>query len=627
MPEFRVYGGLAAPRAKRATDIVLDPTVPHGRPGHVNIRQHELTRKLLTDLSPRLTDLLELASYVYAADQLARRDTPTMPRLGADWRRSFQFNVAVRDVAFWSRQDIQDQLTTTLQFLTDDTFRFRFSQIQPRPWKQAYMEYIADGPTAQFRPDEVMLFSGGLDSFAGALDALQDPQQRVVLVSHRASPMVAGYQNSLVRALRQRIGQDQLLHLSVEITRGSSKAVEFSQRSRSFLFAVLGFLVAHLCARDTVSFYENGIVSMNLPLATHVVGTRATRTTHPKVLHDFGALFSLVVGRDVQISNPFFWKTKAEVVRGIADLGAGHLIPSTFSCASVREATKQNGRHCGTCSQCLDRRFGVLAAGCGQFEPADIYDVDLFHGERAPGADTIMAEAYVLAAHRHARSSEQAFVSNHVEVLRAAPFLQGLPLSEGVARLHRLHERHGRGVSAVVEQALATSGSIGARLALSDNCLLAMITGPQAQDIVCHDLVEAEPSPAVQADHRPLSILQRPITFSMIENGTVAVFAGEVAIRGRPAALVRLLLQNFVPTTYMKKETIASTLDTTESALRTLISRTRDDLTKQFSEIYGVALATDDVIQNNRWDGYRLNPGLAYVAQAADTGLAKQAAE
>lgn len=221
-----------------------------------------------------------------------------------------------------------------------------------------------------------------------------------------------------------------------------------------------------------------------------------------------------------------------------------------------------------------------------------------------------------------------AFVADYIEILRAAPFLKDLPLSEAVARLHQLHQRHGRAVAEVVKHAISSSSSsLAARLALPDSSLLAMIIGSQAQDIVCRDPVEREPSAATQAGERPLCLLQRPITFSVAEKGGAVVFAGSVTLRGRAAALVTLMLPNFVAANYMTKEQIASALGTTEGALRTLISRAREDLTEQFLRIHGVSLGTDDVIQNNRWDGYRLNPGLAYVPQNADDEATIQAAE
>jgi hypothetical protein len=37
-----------------------------------------------------------------------------------------------------------------------------------------------------------------------------------------------------------------------------------------------------MSGKDRFSFYENGVVSINPPLAGDIVGGRATRTTHPK---------------------------------------------------------------------------------------------------------------------------------------------------------------------------------------------------------------------------------------------------------------------------------------------------------------------------------------------------------
>ena len=468
-----------------------------------------------------------------------------------------------------------------------------------------------------------MLFSGGLDSLAGAVEAALGRGERLALVSHRASPMVASFQNRLVKALRERAGHDRLLHFSVGVTKGGMKAVEFTQRTRSFLFAVLGFLVAHLFNRETVSFYENGVVSLNLPLASHVVGSRATRTTHPKVLHNFSTIFSQVAERDFRVGNPFYWKTKADIVRCIAEFGCGHLIPATFSCASVREATKLSGRHCGICSQCLDRRFGVLAADCGHLEPSTIYDVDLFRGEREPGLDAILAESYVLAASRHAHSSESAFLARHAEILRAVPHLERLSITQGVNRLHQLHQKHGQAVMSVVDWATAGSDTIAARLALPDSSLLAMIMGSQAQDITCTDPAEAEPPAAAQAKARPIWVVPRPIGFAAEPSPAArAIFTDRaITLNGKMAELILALLPNFqtmlmsngtvsgIP--FMKSGTLAETLDVSEPALRQLVHRLRNELAGRFRDAFGAELQDDDIIQSAPWKGYRLNLHLA----------------
>ena len=136
-------------------------------------------------------------------------------------------------------------------------------------------------------------------------------------------------------------------------------------------------MTARLFGLDRVEFFENGIVSLNLPMVAQVVGARATRTTHPQALAGFRAVLSALLGRPFDVANPFMWLTKAEVVGRIAANGLGELIPHTRSCTRVRDMTKLHP-HCGLCSQCVDRRVGVLAAGLDRYDPAEAYAVDLF---------------------------------------------------------------------------------------------------------------------------------------------------------------------------------------------------------------------------------------------------------
>src|SRR5690606_11435438 len=91
----------------------------------------------------------------------------------------------------------------------------------------------------------VTLFSGGLDSLAGAVEAL-DSGESVALVSHQSSTMIRARQRDLVETLRARTRSNQLFHVSVVVNKGSAPARSFTQRSRSFLFATLGFVVARL---------------------------------------------------------------------------------------------------------------------------------------------------------------------------------------------------------------------------------------------------------------------------------------------------------------------------------------------------------------------------------------------
>ena len=54
-------------------------------------------------------------------------------------------------------------------------------------------------------------------------------------------------------------------------------------------------------------------------VADEVIGARASRTTHPMALHWFAQLYSKVLGRDLQMDNPFLFKTKTEVVKFVQE--------------------------------------------------------------------------------------------------------------------------------------------------------------------------------------------------------------------------------------------------------------------------------------------------------------------
>jgi hypothetical protein len=82
------------------------------------------------------------------------------------------------------------------------------------------------------------------------------------------------------------------LHVNVRVNKDKDLGKEYTQRTRSFLFAALGFTVARMVGTSNLRFYENGVVSLNLPVCAQVIGGRATRTTHPRVLVEMAELFS-----------------------------------------------------------------------------------------------------------------------------------------------------------------------------------------------------------------------------------------------------------------------------------------------------------------------------------------------
>jgi hypothetical protein len=204
-----------------------------------------------------------------------------MAAMGRDWRRRFRFVIPIRDPALWSRPEVVEALADALNFMSEDEFHFEFVlHDAPAPIEQ----YFDLGPALghQFASDEVLLFSGGMDSLCGTLVELQrQPRKRLLLVTHQSSSKMAAHQKLLAEALRNRF-PGRLLHVPVRAGITDATPREFTQRTRSFLFAAIAAAVR--AGQHRVLFYENGVISFNLPIAGQVVGARASRTTHPRTL-------------------------------------------------------------------------------------------------------------------------------------------------------------------------------------------------------------------------------------------------------------------------------------------------------------------------------------------------------
>jgi hypothetical protein len=620
MPERLVLcGGLKAGR-QGSDALHIDVNAPTGSPHRVNMQIGDLSKRLADNIPDVLTDMLEIAAYVYCADQFTKRGTNQMTGMGAEWRRQFRFKVPVRCPDIWTKPEVCEALTETLAFLSEDEFTFDFVQASSSPPLQAYLPF--NEPAVQvIAPDEVILFSGGLDSLAGAVDAMIGDRKRVALVSHQGSTMIASKQNGLIAELRGRTRPGSLFYIPISINKGHEEAVEFTQRTRSLMFAALSLIVARMFGGKQSSLYENGVVSINLPIAEHVVGARASRTTHPRVLADCSRLFSLLLADVYTLRNPYLWKTKSEVVQILADHQCSDLIASSFSCTRVREATRRK-KHCGVCSQCVDRRFGILAAGLSKYDPAENYAVDLFTGHQDPGAALTMIESYIVRAQKLATISQQAFIATYGQIFRAVLHLPG-PADENVHSIWDLHRRHGQDVVSTIDRELLGRASLAAALALPPSSVLAMVVSPVAKQPPYSDPVEVEPNAAEQAAADTHGYAWQRIHFAVDAAARKIVFGRGIEFGGQTYNLIAALAAAFEADieagtfvdqhTFTKARTLAQRLGIQEQSLRQNVVRARRSIERAFLETLGLQLDAEDVIQNRGWKGYRLNPYLMLV--------------
>jgi hypothetical protein len=208
--------------------------------------------------------------------------------------------------------------------------------------------------------------------------------------------------------------------------------------------------VAQYFSLDDIYFYENGIVSVNLPLCQQELGSRATRTTHPQTLDGFNRIFSLVMKRSFTVHNDLLWLTKQDVLEQIQRSGYAELARDTLSCTHTRKFTSKRP-HCGLCSQCLSRRVAALGAGLGDNDRADGYRKDVLLAARPLAGDRILAERFVGVARQIEDMTtvdefNQEFTG---QLARITPYL-GLPAKTATEKLFKLHHHHAEQVGLVM---------------------------------------------------------------------------------------------------------------------------------------------------------------------------------
>ncbi len=439
---------------------------------NVKLKIENITRKLAKNLPPVVLDLLEIASYIYAADQTVRRGGKTLRGDGKDWRREFAYHIPVRCLDLWQSEETTEALVNLLTFLSDDFYEFSFRELTKEVDAQAYIEFDEGRPW--FEADKIMLFSGGLDSLAGLCESVRDDEQRIVLVSHRPAPQTDHLQKGLLADFTELTGsKKRLLHVPVWINKTEKLTKDTHQRTRSFLYASLAASLSHMHGLSKAYFYENGITSSNLAIGPSVLGARASRTTHPQALRGFGKLLSIVLEQNFVVENPFSWKTKADIVKIIVDAGARALIRHTSSCSHVRSGNPLEN-HCGVCSQCVGRRLATLYNSAEADDPEEMYRVKMPLDPIAKDMERAMVELIIKAARDFENVDVVSFFSRYGQAMELVTSL-AMKSDEAANRLLDLHKRHGQQVCQVLQSVVEAHGGLIARGDVPANSMLSMI--------------------------------------------------------------------------------------------------------------------------------------------------------
>lgn len=365
-------------------------------------------------LPDRCLDLIEIAAYIFAADRLTHRGSNTSIEYQS-WARNFHFVIRVRDYEFWSTSSVQNALSSALDFVTGDwgyTFTFQPGHHTP-PTSLFDQEQFQLEATEEL---SIVLFSGGLDSLTGAVQRLQETEDRVCLISHQSRGGIVKTQRGLVDALKGEY-RGRVEHYKFRTNLKGVIRREESQRSRSFLFGSIAFAIAKAYSRNEFFIYENGVTSLNFERREELLNARASRTTHPQTISRLAHLFAMISEKPFTIKTPFLWNTKTEVVEYLKSSNKAHLIPSSVSCShSIRGQIT----HCGQCFQCLDRRIGIYGSSAHESDNIGLYETDIINSGISSKAGKTTVVDYLRQAANFSNWSQDRFTQ---EVLDDLQFL------------------------------------------------------------------------------------------------------------------------------------------------------------------------------------------------------------
>jgi hypothetical protein len=331
-------------------------------------------------ISPSLEalDLLCATIGAYTADtRISRKSTYD------GWTRDIILYIPVQNIQAW--ESVVDSFQKMLRFLTGDHWKVIVRQggdrLSLRPLNPPrHVESL--------KTSTVCLFSGGLDSYIGAIDQLSDHEQ-VLLVGHHSlgGGPTSTSQKHAIESLHAQYTSERapFLKLWVSPPKGKSRASEITTRGRSILFLGLGVAVTSSIPNGKLVIPENGLISLNVPLTDSRLGSLSTRTTHPYLIHLLREILS-GLGIPITVELPYRFATKGEMLKFCRDqtaLNTGLL--RTMSCARPGASRFQSGgsanQHCGYCFPCLIRRAAILAARGNDVTP---YGRDVLHDELTP---------------------------------------------------------------------------------------------------------------------------------------------------------------------------------------------------------------------------------------------------
>lgn len=424
-------------------------------------------------LPDNIKDLLEIAAYVYAADRSTSRGSNESVEY-QKWSRSFHFIIKVRDFDFWNKPLVKESLSASLLFMSGDkSFKFTFQK-----GRISSPEHLFDSPEFKIstsKATDIILFSGGLDSLAGILKILKTTNNDVCLVSHKSNhPIINNTQKNILEKLNKEY-PNRLKHYQFKCHLKKVRGIDETQRTRSFLYSSTALALSFAYEINNFSFYENGITSINFLERQDLMNSRASRTTHPKTLGLLTKFFiNFIPG--FKINHPFLFNTKTDIVELFQQYNSKNIIRDTISCSKTFQ-TKGESRHCGGCSQCIDRKFAIYSSSLDEYDDAlGLYCIDFITEDIVGEIKNSLLDYVRLALEFNEMNIENFYLKRIEELSELEEYIDGVDEDEKISKVYTLCKKHGAQIEESIIKMRDKFDKPLTNKYLGANCLLKLIS-------------------------------------------------------------------------------------------------------------------------------------------------------
>jgi 7-cyano-7-deazaguanine synthase in queuosine biosynthesis len=315
-------------------------------------------------LSKVVEDFLLVGIAVFTTDKKIPRKTAK-----DGWSRELNLHIPVLEIDKWN--SVKNELEETLSFLSGDTWNISFYHTVERlRGDKVNKKYNIKDPTSF---DCVSLFSGGVDSFCGAL-TLMESSRNPLFVGFKEYPLLLRRQKTLIESIQDKYSQQNMDFMQFNVSPrrpsnvGSNNTFgESTSRSRSLLFITGAIAVASIIGKDTpVYIPENGFIGINVPLTRSRSGSCSTRTTHPYFIGLVNELLNKL-GIHHKVENFYSTKSKGEIISEHQNNEVfKEMFKETLSCSHPCQS-RYDGitppLNCGYCYPCLIRRASLVVNG------------------------------------------------------------------------------------------------------------------------------------------------------------------------------------------------------------------------------------------------------------------------